>query len=531
MKLWTLTFAMCLTLAWTATANAQAAGGEAAVQPMALDEVAAGSAEVAHAVDSDSPWSIDTGAAEAAPKGASSGTSDSAADPTALESQLVEAAEPSLTDDATSETLPSAPAAPDSALPNTMGAMTEVVPEAATPAAAADLESQATVARDDRQVDSTMPGDAPAAPATDFVAPPASAGSEIASGANAIDADGQRGRIHVVGKGDTLWDIAAAYLRTPWVWPSIWQENQDIENPHRIYPGDHIWISDTGMRKVTRAEAAEMIAAGADLPLEVPADEADLPMLGGLAAMEDTAPLPVAPPRRVLQRMDIPGVADMSFVSEERLQAATSIVSSESPRTWLLEGDPIVLGLGEGETRIGARYDVYRDAVPVRDPETTQIVGYHIEVLGWVEIKAVHGDSSTALVRMSKSEMHRGDQVIEREEIPAEFALTPAPADLDGRIIFTPSFRTQMQQLDYVYLNRGAVHGMEVGAEVEVFESGELAADRVRGTTVRTPDRRIADLVIVTVQPTTSVGFISHSKRELNIGDTVRPRIEEVAMR
>ena len=63
------------------------------------------------------------------------------------------------------------------------------------------------------------------------------------------DEAGRPGRVHEVVPGDTLWDISDAYLGTPWVWPSIWQDNQDIENPHLIYPGDLIWITPWEMRK------------------------------------------------------------------------------------------------------------------------------------------------------------------------------------------------------------------------------------------------------------------------------------------
>jgi len=348
---------------------------------------------------------------------------------------------------------------------------------------------------------------------------PSEAVPRIVSGSAARDADGVRGRIHVVSIGDTLWDIASLYHRTPWVWPSIWRENRDIANPHRIYPGDHLWISEAAMRRVTPEEAAEMVAAE-----QLAAAPHPDPGVG------EVLPVPVAPVEEVLEKFSISGAATMDFLTEERLAAATSIVSSKSPRTWLLEGDRVVLGLGEGETRPGARYDVFRDAVPVRDFETGEVLGFHVEILGWVEVTEVHGDSSTAMIRTSTSEMERGDRLIQRTPPRAEFALTEAPAGIEAHIVFTPTRRTMIQQLDLVYLSRGALHGLEVGAQLEVFERGFVAPDSVRNRQVRTPDRRVAELVIVDTQPTTSVGFVVRAERELEVGDTVRPQTARVAM-
>ncbi|EGA71018.1 hypothetical protein VISI1226_17210 [Vibrio sinaloensis DSM 21326] len=45
---------------------------------------------------------------------------------------------------------------------------------------------------------------------------------------------------YTVVKGDTLWDISAMYLDSPWLWPRLWQVNPEIDNPHLIYPGDKL---------------------------------------------------------------------------------------------------------------------------------------------------------------------------------------------------------------------------------------------------------------------------------------------------
>ena len=48
--------------------------------------------------------------------------------------------------------------------------------------------------------------------------------------------------IHVVVKGDTLWDICEGLYANPWVWPKVWQMNPHITNPHWIYPGTELRV-------------------------------------------------------------------------------------------------------------------------------------------------------------------------------------------------------------------------------------------------------------------------------------------------
>lgn len=46
--------------------------------------------------------------------------------------------------------------------------------------------------------------------------------------------------IHTAKRGDTLWDISKRYYGNPYNWPRVWSYNRQVENPHWIYPGDHI---------------------------------------------------------------------------------------------------------------------------------------------------------------------------------------------------------------------------------------------------------------------------------------------------
>lgn len=436
-------------------------------------------------------------------------------------------------------------------------------PMAEAPAAAADTSAEEAVrweAFEDPEFEpaSAAAVDAISTPEPEATAPPAApAGGEASSagtnesferprakapivlGPVGMDSQGRKGRIHTVSVGHTLWDISEAYLGTPWVWPSIWDENVRIANPHLIYPGDRIWITASEMRIISEEEAAEMIASAEPEPLPAPepvAPAVQEEQLAEVPASLET--LPVAVPSAPGKGSSATGGSvrvswrqNMSFLSSQALEAATSIVDSPEGRTWLAQGDRIHLGLGEGDVAIGDHFTLFRDPIPIRDGAGGPLLGYHVDVLGWAEVVELNGDSSMARIELSVGEVVRGDLVAPLEKLPEEVALRRTPPGFEGGIVYMPSNRTAAGMSDYVYLNRGAIHGLEVGSQLEVYQGGGVRNDRVRGADVLTPADSVADLVVVSVQPDSAAAVVTHTVRELTVGDDVRAATERIAGR
>jgi len=357
------------------------------------------------------------------------------------------------------------------------------------------------------------PAEGQPAPSAEAPAQPEAAKPEL--GAVGYDAQGRPGRVHVVVKGDTLWDVSEAYLGTPWVWPSIWKDNQDIHNPHLIRPGDHIWITPSEMRKVTPEEAASLLAGqpAAPEPEAVAAAEPE----ESLAPPALAAPAPEA--RNTLRVSAREGTG---LITIEALEASGSIVSAVSEKVLLSQGDGVFVGIPEGDTQKGDQYTVFRVEEKVFDPDTGRVLGHHVDILGWVEIERVHPESALAAIRESFGEIQVGDRVMPRETLPEEIAILDSPGDVDGRISFFAQRRTVMGTADFVYLNRGALQGLEVGSPLEVYRQAFMAKEPTRNERVRVPELVVAQLLVVKTDPNTAVALVKATNTELELGDHFR---------
>jgi nucleoid-associated protein YgaU len=391
-------------------------------------------------------------------------------------------------------------------------AETEVATEIDSAAAANDegaIDSDLSGASDEIESAETL-AETDADAAGPIEASGAQPARKIELGKIGYDEQGRSGRIHIVVPGDTLWDISDAYLGTPWVWPSVWTDNRDIENPHLIVPDDRIWISAHEMRRVSPEEAERLLAGqplAADGENAGPASDSFQSLRPGDGGSRTV---------RVSSR------ETTGLISADQLAAAASIVDSVSERLMLSQGDEVYIGLGDQGASVGDQFTIFRTQEKVYDPDTNRLLGYHVTLLGWVEVEETDAEASLAVVRMSAGEMEIGDRVMPRERPILDVDVAASPKNIDGQISFFPASRVLIGTADYVYLNRGELDGLQVGSPLEVYRSGWEAPEPARNTRVEVPDRVIANLLVVRARRESAVALVRHTETELELGDRFR---------
>jgi hypothetical protein len=261
---------------------------------------------------------------------------------------------------------------------------------------------------------------------------------------------------YTVVHGDTLWGISGKYLKDPWRWPEIWNMNRDqVKNPHLIYPGDVI-------------------------RLEFTADGKPRLSIDGEASIGGTVKLsPTTRVERLSQAIpSIPGTAIGPFLSQPLIVDEKGL--DDAPRIVATEEGRVVVGAGNIayvdsiNPAAGTKWQIYRPAKPLRDPDTLEILGYEASYLG--DARATRfGQPSTIEITRSNQEIGRGDRLTPNHESAVPSFSPRAPEkNIQGKIISVDRGVAETAQFAIVALNRGKKDGLEVGHVLVTYHTGEV---------------------------------------------------------
>lgn len=265
---------------------------------------------------------------------------------------------------------------------------------------------------------------------------------------------------YVVVPGDTLWDISGRFLQDPWRWPELWRMNQEqLRNPHRIYPGDVLVLDRTGVQPVLR-----LVERPGEAPVER-GPEAKLSPRVRAEPLKDKA-VPAIPPSVIEPFLSRPLV-----VGQTELDRAPRIMATEENRLAIGAGS-IAYAEGLPRDERSTIWQVFRRGDPLIDPDSNEILGYLAIYLGEARVTKF-GEPSTVAITRSIQEIYTGDRLLPvAKEVPTFSYVPRAPLrSVRGRIVSTYGGLGETGPTGIVALSKGSNDGLEVGHVLAIYRS------------------------------------------------------------
>lgn len=304
---------------------------------------------------------------------------------------------------------------------------------------------------------------------------------------------------YVVKKGDTLWDIANRYLLEPWQWPEIWYVNDQVRNPHQIFPGDVLTLVMRDGRPVIVRQDPDTDYLSPKIR-EVPLDQA-IPTIP-LDAIRDF-------------------LRSSRVVSADELARAPYVLSFADPH--LIEGAGAEVYIKNMPADALPRYDAVRIGRKFIDPDSGDLLGWEAIPVAGVDLRRL-GKPATAQIAHSYRETRAGDRLIEPEPeaFAADFYPRPAPPELAGRIISVFDGVSQIGQYQVVTLSRGSDSGLVPGHVLDIFQAGRTARDPYSGSPEALPELYAGTVMVFKVDERVSFALVMSAQREIHVLDRVR---------
>jgi hypothetical protein len=315
-----------------------------------------------------------------------------------------------------------------------------------------------------------------------------------------------------------LWGISRDLLNDPLLWRRLWEQNQFISNPNRIYPGDRLGLPGKEIAPAPPApvvEAPQPEPAKPEPPKEPEKVEAPAPPPPVVAMPAPERPVPPASQHARLCSPVLVGEAEAVKVGTGEL------VRSIDGRIMLSMEDRVVIGMdASGPLNKGDRLVALRVGRRIIDPRTGASAGRVLYALGLLEVTEVHDRVARARISYSCGPIVVGDRVAPFAATAFPEDKTPQPARRSVSAAVLDSLRGEaligLQQIAFVDV--GASQGIGPGDIFALMRQNPPAVTST-GSTLPIPSDRLGDAVVLRVADRSATLLLTSSAREVRVGD------------
>ena len=272
----------------------------------------------------------------------------------------------------------------------------------------------------------------------------------------------EAGFYYTIQKGDTLWDLSDHFFDSPWLWPELWQENDQIPNPHRIYPGERIRLyqkegSDTFTLTPPERDTVGMEEASAET--EVTAEE---------EKVEETV------------FFLYPAMDQVGFITKDEITPLATIFDIKDKQRLVDTGDTVYMSYDpENADKLwyGSRHTIYRRLDPSPDKKINRKYGKQYYIVGKVEVTKKETDYVVGRIVGTYREIHGGDFVLPYERRSPRIPVVASTPDMDGTVLLSEEHAAIIGDHTTAFIDKGSEDNIFVGQQYHVYTRQEGEKD------------------------------------------------------
>jgi hypothetical protein len=303
----------------------------------------------------------------------------------------------------------------------------------------------------------------------------------------------QTGFYYTVQKGDTLWDLSQKFSDTPWQWPELWKENNQIANPHRIYPGQRIRLyRRLGTHGYGDGEGGgEHLKKSADDGLK-------------MAKMID---------------FQYAAIERVGFIRKEPVISHGGIFKVEGRKEMISTGDLVYIRPQENFALMpGKKYTIYRTLKPIVDRQTKKFIGIQHYLAGVVEITIKRPEFVLGRIVAAYRPIKIGDLIMPFQRRLPRLEMNDSPEGLQGQIIESEEHQAMFGESAIAFIDKGAQDGVAPGQLYWIFKQEQYRINPDDKYDVTLTPVLLGELLVLHTEETTATGMVTDSRNAIHAG-------------
>jgi hypothetical protein len=350
-------------------------------------------------------------------------------------------------------------------------------------------------------------------------------------------------QVHVVAKGDTLWQLAAKYYGDPYLWPQIWEKNKYVLDAHWIYPGDPLVLG-LNVAPVQNLTQGGGTSGGAQAGTPAGAQAAIPAPLAGVAgaARSTGTPVPLGAETDIYCQGYV-GDLDESFPyavvgSEYEALSLDNYVRGATGwkvGSWRSNLTTVKVGLTAGDIVYvdggrergllpGKQFTAVVPERPVVHPNLKEVVGRYYRYVARVRILSVQANTAIAEIVQTCDPLVVGALLVPFEPEPV-----PLGRSTPLRPINFPAAAEKIEHGPSIIYSRDDILalGADAVVHIDVGEQDTTPGDMFtiyRENRPGLPPIVMGELAVLSVHKRFSVAKIIESRYPIKLGDRLDPK-------